>query len=73
MRYCVNILKDGQWSFWADYRTQVEAERAARGLVEGGKAAQCHVLEIREDGGKIVATIPQPDGAEAVIEKEKSR
>ncbi len=46
-----------KWEMWSNYATYEEAELAACGLITGGAAAECHILEIRSDGGQIIAKI----------------
>lgn len=53
----VNMLKGGRWQMWTNYASYEDAELAACGLIQGGKASQCHILEIRADGGRIIALV----------------
>jgi len=60
MKICrINTLSrmSGKWENWYDYKTPAEAEIAAIGLIQGGAAAECHILEVRDDGGKIIAVV----------------
>jgi hypothetical protein len=60
MKICrINTLSrvSGKWETWYDYKTPDEAEIAAIGLIQGGAAAECHILEVRDDGGKIIAVV----------------
>jgi hypothetical protein len=47
----------GRWDLWTNYAAYDEAELAACGLVSGGKAVECHILEIGADGGRIAAKV----------------
>jgi hypothetical protein len=47
----------GKWENWYDYKTPDEAEIAAIGLIQGGAAAECQILDVRDDGGKIIAVV----------------
>jgi len=50
MKICrINTLSrvSGKWETWYDYKTPDEAEIAAIGLIQGGAAAECHILEVR--------------------------
>jgi hypothetical protein len=63
--YRINTLSriSGKWGNWYDSKTPDEAEVAAIGLIQGGAAAECHILEVRDDGGKIIAVVvskPEP-------------
>ncbi|MGH9754726.1 MAG: hypothetical protein ACREA2_18265 [Blastocatellia bacterium] len=57
---------------WTNYASYDEAELAACGLITGGAAAECHILEIGAGGGRIVAKVRAvkkagwPHGAAAV-------
>ena len=55
--YRVVILsrQTAKWETWTNYASYEEAELAAKGLITGGAAAECHILEVRSDGGRIVA------------------
>jgi hypothetical protein len=72
--YRVVILSriTARWETWTNYATYEEAELAACGLITGGAAAECHILEIRSDGGRILAKVSAekkpgwPHGAAAV-------
>ena len=72
--YRVVILSriTAKWETWTNYATYEEAELAACGLITGGAAAEAHILEIRSDGGRIVARVGSvkkagwPHGAAAV-------
>jgi hypothetical protein len=57
--YRVVILSrmTAKWETWTNYASYDEAELAACGLITGGAAAECHILEIRSDGGRIVAKV----------------
>jgi hypothetical protein len=57
--YRINILSriSGKWENWYDYKTHGEAEIVTIGLIQGGAAAECHILEVRDDGGKIIAVV----------------
>lgn len=74
--YRVVILSrmTAKWEWWSNYVSYEQAELAAKGLITGGAAAECHILEIRSDGGRIVAKVTAekkagwPHGA-AVIHK----
>jgi hypothetical protein len=57
--YRVVILsrQTAKWETWTNYASYDEAELASRGLITGGAAAECHILEIRADGGRIVALV----------------
>jgi len=41
----------GRWEMWSNYAACEEAELAAKGLITGGAASECHILEIGKDGG----------------------
>ncbi|MGH9751854.1 MAG: hypothetical protein ACREA2_03645, partial [Blastocatellia bacterium] len=72
--YRVVILsrQTAKWEMWTNYASYDEAELAACGLITGGAAAECHIIEIRSDGGRIVAKVSAvkkagwPHGAAAV-------
>jgi hypothetical protein len=74
--YRVVILSrmTAKWEPWSNYASYGEAELAAKGLITGGAAAEAHILEIRSDGGRIVAQVSAekkagwPHGA-AVVKK----
>lgn len=74
--YRVVILsrQTAKWETWTNYASYEEAELAACGLITGGAASECHILEIRADGGRIVAQVSSekkagwPHGA-AVVKK----
>jgi hypothetical protein len=55
----VTMLVDGKWERWNNYASYEDAELTARGLVLSKKigTTRCHILEVREDGGKIVAEV----------------
>jgi hypothetical protein len=55
--YRVVMLKGGKWSPYSNYHKYLDAEPCAAGLVTGGHAAQVDIIEIRSDGGRIVAHI----------------
>ncbi len=57
--YRVVILSrmTAKWEMWSNYATYDEAELAAKGLITGGAASEAHILEVRSDGGRIVAKV----------------
>jgi hypothetical protein len=56
-RLVILSRQTAKWETWTNYATYEEAELAACGLITGGAAAECHILEIRSDGGRIVAQV----------------
>lgn len=72
--YRVVILsrQTAKWETWTNYASYDEAELAACGLITGDAAAECHILEIRSDGGRMLAKVSTekkpgwPHGAAAV-------
>jgi hypothetical protein len=57
--YRVVILsrQTAKWEMWSNYANYDEAELAACGLITGGAASECHILEIGASGGRIVARV----------------
>ena len=55
--YRVVMLKGGKWEPYTNFHKYVDAQIAAAGLITGGTAKECHILEIGKDSGKIVAKV----------------
>ena len=55
--YRVMMKHGGQWKLWTNYADYGAAELAAVGLIQGGKAIRCHIIEICKDGSRIVAEV----------------
>jgi hypothetical protein len=49
--------KTGRWAHCPECATYDDAELAARGLVEDGKAVECQILEVGSAGGRIAAKV----------------
>jgi len=56
-RVILRERKSGKWTPYTNFHNYSDAELAAWGLVTGGKASQCHVLELGKGEPRIVAYV----------------